>query len=51
MVRDSEFLQIALESARERLVKLDHVTEEADDILLQAARSNEQLEVNVSHVS
>lgn len=47
MVRDSEFLQIALEGAKERLEKLDHSTEEADEILLAAARSDEQLEVNV----
>ena len=50
MYRDSEILQMALESARDRLQKLDVATEEADDILLTAARANEQLEVNVRSV-
>ncbi len=47
MVRDSEFLQMALEAARERLVKLDVLMEEADDVLIQAAMQD-GLEVNVS---
>jgi hypothetical protein len=45
MVRDSEYLQMALTSARERLERLDKVMDDADDVLIKAALLD-GLEVN-----
>ena len=46
IVRDTEFLQMALQASRDRLERLETLVEEADDVLIKAAMQDSQ--VNVS---
>lgn len=45
MVKDSEYLQMALQTSRERLECMDTLIAEADDVLAQANRDQKEVKV------